>query len=93
MAIIDRHFPGGSGDPTYVLASEEHGEAIAEKLDGDDDVASVAFNAKDTPSGTLPYPAPPAGPLANAEPTVDNGQVLIQATLAYNTDSGEAQDA
>ncbi|GAA2116541.1 MMPL family transporter [Kocuria atrinae] len=93
LAIIDRHFPGGSGDPTYVLASEEHGEAIAEKLDGDDDVASVAFNAKDTPSGTLPYPAPPAGPLANAEPTVDNGQVLIQATLTYNTDSGEAQDA
>ena len=92
LAIIDRHFPGGAGDPAYVLASEDKAQDVAEQLADDDGVASVAFNAQDSPSGTLPYPAPQAGPLANAQPTVDGGQVLIQATLADNTDSGAAQE-
>ena len=92
LAIIDRHFPGGAGDPAYVLASEDKAQDVAEQLADDDGVASVAFNAQDSPSGTLPYPAPQAGPLASAQPTVDGGQVLIQATLADNTDSGAAQE-
>ncbi|WP_431812873.1 MMPL family transporter [Kocuria sp. cx-455] len=92
LAIIDRHFPGGAGDPAYVLASKDKAQDVAQQLADDDGVASVAFNAQDSPSGTLPYPAPPAGPLADAQPTVDDGQVLIQATLADNTDSAAAQE-
>ncbi|WP_270257332.1 MMPL family transporter [Kocuria marina] len=91
LAVIERHFPGGAGDPVYVLAPQEDAEAVAERLSQDDDVASVAFTAQDSPSGTLPYPTPQGGPLANAEPTVSNGDVLIQATLTYASDSEEAQ--
>ncbi|GHD86762.1 MMPL family transporter [Kocuria marina] len=91
LAVIERHFPGGAGDPVYVLAPQEDAQAVAERLSQDDDVASVAFTAQDSPSGTLPYPTPQGGPLANAEPTVSNGDVLIQATLTYASDSEEAQ--
>lgn len=91
LAVIERHFPGGAGDPVYVLAPQEDAQAVAERLSQDDDVASVAFTAQDSPNGTLPYPTPQGGPLANAEPTVSNGDVLIQATLTYASDSEEAQ--
>ncbi|MCT1615789.1 MMPL family transporter [Kocuria marina] len=91
LAVIERHFPGGAGDPVYVLAPQEDAQAVAERLSQDDDVASVAFTAQDSPSGTLPYPTPQGGPLANAEPTVSDGDVLIQATLTYASDSEEAQ--
>lgn len=91
LAVIERHFPGGAGDPVYVLAPQEDAQAVAERLSQDDDVASVAFTAQDSPSGTLPYPTPQGGPLANAEPAVSNGDVLIQATLTYASDSEEAQ--
>lgn len=91
LAVIERHFPGGAGDPVYVLAPQEDAQAVAERLSQDDDVASVAFTAQDSPNGTLPYPTPQGGPLANAGPTVSNGDVLIQATLTYASDSEEAQ--
>lgn len=92
LQLIEDHFPGGAGDPVYVLVSADHAQDAAGKLAGDDDVASVAFTAKDSPSGTVPYPAPPAGPLAGIQPTQDRGQELIQATLTHSTDSTEAQD-
>ena len=91
LAVIERHFPGGAGDPVYVLTPQEDAQAVAEQLSQDDDVASVAFTAQDSPNGTLPYPTPQGGPLANAGPTVSNGDVLIQATLTYASDSEEAQ--
>lgn len=93
LAAIERHFPGGAGDPVYVLADVEHAHDVARHLDGDPDVDSVAFTSTDSPSGTLPYPAPEAGPLARAEPTEDRGQVLIQATLTHSSDSVQAQDS
>lgn len=92
LQLIEDHFPGGTGDPVYVLASTDDARAVAAKLAGDDDVASVAFSAKDSPSGTVPYPAPPAGPLADVPATEDGGQELIQATLTHSTDSTEAQE-
>ena len=91
LAVIERHFPGGAGDPVYVLAPQADAQAVAERLSQDDDVASVAFTAQDSPSGTLPYPTPQGGPLANARPTVSNGDVMIQATLTHASDSEEAQ--
>ena len=91
LAIIDRHFPGGTGDPMYVLAPEGEAETVVKALDGDDGVSSVAFTAKDSPSGTLPYPTPQAGPFAGVEPTQSKGDVLIQATLTDASDSEAAQ--
>ena len=92
LDLIEEHFPGGAGDPAYVLVSADHARDVAEKLAGDDDVASLAFSARDSPSGTVPYPAPPAGPLAGVQPTQDRGQELIQVTLSESTDSTEAQE-
>ncbi|MBX7558506.1 hypothetical protein K1Y78_64185, partial [Streptomyces sp. tea 10] len=86
LAVIERHFPGGAGDPVYVLAPQEDAQAVAERLSQDDDVASVAFTAQDSPNGTLPYPTPQGGPLATAGPTVSYGDVLILATLSYASD-------
>ena len=92
LAAVERHFPGGSGDPVYVLTSREDAQEVAQALTEQDDVASLAFTAKDSPSGTLPYPAPQAGPFAGVEPTESSGDVLIQATLTHASDSEEAQD-
>ena len=92
-AVLEQHFPGGSGDPVYVIAPQSEADEVAQHLAGDDDVASVAFAANDSPSGTLPYPAPQGGPFAGVEPTVSQGDVLIQATLTSASDSEEAQAA
>lgn len=92
-AVLERHFPGGSGDPVYIIAARSEAEDVARHLAADDDVASVAFTARDSPSGTLPYPAPQAGPFAGVEPTVSRGDVLIQATLTSASDSEQAQAA
>ncbi|WP_341537797.1 MMPL family transporter [Kocuria tytonicola] len=92
LATIERHFPGGSGDPVYVLAPRQDAQEVARTLAEQDDVATVAFTAKDSPSGTLPYPAPQAGPFAGVEPTDSNGDVLLQATLTHASDSEEAQE-
>ncbi|MDO4919699.1 MMPL family transporter [Kocuria sp.] len=91
LEVIERHFPGGSGDPVYVLTPRDDAQDVARELAGDHDVASVAFTAKAAPGGTLPYPAPQAGPFAGVEPTVSNGDVLLQATLTHASDSEEAQ--
>ncbi|MGX5669626.1 MMPL family transporter [Kocuria rhizophila] len=92
-AVLEQHFPGGSGDPAYVIAPQSEAEEVAQHLAGDDDVASVAFAANGSPSGTLPYPAPQGGPFAGVEPTVSQGDVLVQATLTSASDSEEAQAA
>ena len=92
-AVLEQHFPGGSGDPVYVIAPQSEADEVAQHLAGDDDVASVAFAANESPSGTLPYPAPQGGPFAGVEPTVSQGDVLIQATLTSASDSEEAQAA
>ena len=92
LATIERHFPGGSGDPVYVLVPEDQAETSASTLAADDDVDTVAFTAKDSPIGTLPYPTPQAGPFAGVKPTQSHGDVLLQATLTHASDSEEAQD-
>ena len=45
----------------------------------------------DSPSGSIPIPAPPQGPLAQATPTVAEGDVMLQLTLKDTADSREAE--
>lgn len=89
--LLGEHFPAGSGTPTYVVADASDWESIADELADNDDVESVAVTSEDSPSGSVPYPAPEQGPLAEASPTVIDDTVLLQATLTEPADSLRAQ--
>lgn len=52
--IINEHFPGGSGTPAYIIASDKHIEELVAALDEDKGVASVALRANNSSSGTMP---------------------------------------
>lgn len=91
QALLSAHFPGGSGAPTQVLAPEAAMDEVADALSGIEGVESAAVVSEDAPSGTIPLPVDPASPFAAAQPTVVDGQVLLQATLIDPPDSDEAQ--
>lgn len=93
QAILSDHFPGGSGTPAYIVADEADLEAVAEAAADVDGVDAVAVSSEDSPVGTIPFPAPQGGPFAGAEPTVLDGQVLLQATFSDAPDSDAAQQA
>lgn len=52
--LIDKHFPGGSGSPVYVLAANKDYEKLVTVLDNDAGVAAVSLVANDSPSGEMP---------------------------------------
>ena len=89
--VLAAHFPGGSGQPVQVIVPEANlGEAAALAL-GDAGVSSASVVSADSPSGSIPIPAPTGGPLAQATPTVADGDVLLQLTLKDKADSLEAE--
>ncbi|WP_461103459.1 MMPL family transporter, partial [Tessaracoccus terricola] len=94
---LAEHFPGGSGDPANVLVAEADLQAVADVLLAADGVDSVAVLAADSPSGSAPVteegiqPLGPPGTPA-PEPTVNDGEVFLQATLSDPGDSIEAQE-
>ncbi|SDR84896.1 MMPL family transporter [Agrococcus carbonis] len=92
QALLSEHYPGGSGTPTQVLAPEGDLDEVAEALADVDGVDGVAVVSEDSPSGTIPLPVDPRSPFAAAEPTVVDGLVLVQATLADAPDSDAAQE-
>lgn len=93
--VLGEHFPAGSGTPAQILAPEADMLDIAQQAADVDGVDSVAVVAQDDPAGSLrlqggrlvgTIPGRPA-----AEPTVVDGKVLIQATLADAYDSPAAE--
>ncbi|MCG7428111.1 efflux RND transporter permease subunit [Helcobacillus massiliensis] len=101
QAVIDEHFAGGSGSPTYVLAPADRQEEVAQAIAETDGVDSVAIISQESPSGTLPIgddgtvqtPPPGAGPpgAVEAEPTVLEDRVMFSVTLDSAADSLEAE--
>ncbi|MDO5645956.1 MAG: efflux RND transporter permease subunit [Dermabacter sp.] len=95
LAVLSDHFPGGSGTPAYVLVPEDKLTEVTGELQDIGGIASLAITSSDAPSGTIPLGedgAPvAAGPFANATPTVSNGDVLLEATLADSADSMAAE--
>jgi RND superfamily putative drug exporter len=95
QAVLGEHFPGGSGSPVYVLADEAELQPAADMLLAHDGIDGVAVTSADSPSGTAPVTSDgvqafgPPGTLAPA-PTVSDGRVLLQATLADAADSEAA---
>lgn len=92
---LGKHFPGGSGSPVQVIVDEDEMDAAVAVLIAHDRVDSVAVAAQDSPSGTAPVTAdgvqplgPPGAPAP--EPTVVDGQVLLEGTLVDAADSNAA---
>ncbi|WP_422117485.1 MMPL family transporter [Brachybacterium sp. UNK5269] len=96
QVALGEHFPGGAGSPVQVIAEEGDLQQVADVLLADDGIDSVTVTAEDSPGGAAPVTAegiqaqgPPGTPAA--EPTVVEGQVLVQGTLVDAADSAAAE--
>src|SRR5690554_537891 len=94
---LGEHFLGGSGTPAYVVVAESELQRSAELLLAADGVESVAVTSADSPSGSAPVTedgitafGPPGTPAP--EPTVVDGDVMLQGTLTDAADSDAAAE-
>ncbi|RAV33373.1 MMPL family transporter [Corynebacterium heidelbergense] len=97
QAVVDEHFPGGSGAPSYITAPEYRAAEVARTVQQQPGVASVSVTATGSPSGSVPVgpdgsPQAGAGPFRGATPTVRGGKELLQVTLRDASDSKAAED-
>lgn len=95
QVALGEHLPGGSGSPVYVVVAEDELQDAADVLLADDGIDGVSVTAADSPSGSATVTAdgleavgPPGTPAP--EPTVVDGQVLLQGTLTDAADSDAA---
>ncbi|WP_157156669.1 MMPL family transporter [Diaminobutyricimonas sp. LJ205] len=96
QAALGEHFPGGSGSPAYVVVPDSDLDATADTLLDAEGVDAVSVVSGDSPSGSAPVTADgvqPLGPPGTPPPapTVVDGQVMLQATLADAADSADAE--
>ena len=52
--LLSKHFPGGSGTPAQIIASNDKLDELTSVLDDDASVSSVQVSADNSPSGTMP---------------------------------------
>ncbi|WP_193104478.1 MMPL family transporter [Brachybacterium sp. FME24] len=96
QAELGEHFPAGAGSPVQIIVGEEGLQDAADVLLAEDGIDSVAVTAADSPSGSASVTAEgigaqgPPGPPA-PEPTVVDGDVLVQGTLTAAPDSAAAE--
>ena len=95
QVALGEHFPGGSGSPAYVVVAEDRLQDAADVLLASDGVDGVSVTAADSPSGSAPVTAdgitaigPPGTPAP--DPTIVDGDILLQATLTDAADSDAA---
>lgn len=97
QALLGEHFPGGSGSPAVIVGDEDALTELADAALAVDGVDSVVALSDNSPTGTMPVgtdaPPPPFPTLVPLEPTVVDGQVMLQATLADAADSTGAEAA
>jgi RND superfamily putative drug exporter len=94
--VLADHFPGGSGSPALVVGPQSELQPMADLLLDHSGVSSVAVSAKDSPSGNAPVTKKgvrPLGPPGTPppDPTVVDGDVMLQATLTHPADSDAAE--
>lgn len=77
---LGRHFPGGSGNPTVVIADADRAEEVTRAAQDTEGVASAA-------------PVTAAGRPGSGAPLVIDGRVRIDATLAAPADSDAAKES
>ncbi|UZX04921.1 MMPL family transporter [Arthrobacter sp. CDRTa11] len=83
---LARHFDAGSGSPAVVVADEGKAAQVLETVKAGDGVGAAYLLA----AGSVPITGAPGSP---AVPDVREGKVLINATLDYAPDSGDAENA
>ncbi|MEX0160818.1 MULTISPECIES: MMPL family transporter [unclassified Microbacterium] len=95
QVALGEHFPGGSGSPVYVVVAEDRLQDAADVLLADEGIDGVSVTAADSPSGAATVTedglvafGPPGAPVP--EPTVVDGEVLLQGTLTDAADSDAA---
>jgi RND superfamily putative drug exporter len=95
QTALGEHFPGGSGSPVYVVVAEDSLQDAADMLLTSDGIDSVAVTAAGSPSGTASVTedgivafGPPGTPAP--DPTVVDGEVMLQGTLTDAADSDAA---
>ncbi|MFZ1382797.1 MAG: efflux RND transporter permease subunit [Scrofimicrobium sp.] len=96
QVALGKHFPAGSGSPLYVLTPEYRLLPTAATLLGNTDIDSVSVMSVDSVSGSLPVTTEGIGTVgppgtAVSDPTVVDGNVMLQATLMQPADSAEAE--
>lgn len=99
--VLGKHFPGGSGSPTYVLVPEGELQEAADILLANEGVDSVSVLSEDSPAGAIPVtteglvafgpPGTDQQEAAPLPPTVVDGDVALQATLTNPADSPAAE--
>ncbi|WP_043485008.1 MMPL family transporter [Arthrobacter sp. SPG23] len=82
---LARHFDAGSGSPAVIVADEAKAQEVLDKTKATDGVGDAYLLAE----GSVPITGAPGTP---AEPGVRDGKVLINATLNYAADSGDAEN-
>lgn len=93
--LLGKHFPGGSGSPANVVVEQDKLQDVADALLKNDGIDGVSVMAAESPSGTAPITndgIQPIGPpdTPAPEPTVVDGDVMLQATLTDAPDSDAA---
>ncbi|GGC79378.1 membrane protein [Tersicoccus solisilvae] len=93
---LAEHFPGGSGSPASVIVARGDLQKAADTLLANDGVDAVTVTSADSPSGSAPVTERGIGAVGRPgtpapEPTVADGDVLLQATLTDPADSAAAE--
>jgi RND superfamily putative drug exporter len=96
---LGEHFPGGSGSPAVIVAPEADLPGVASTVLATKGVTSLTVTSSNSPSGSAIVDgdgslSAPGGArtLIAVEPTVVDGDVLLQATLSDAADSDAAKD-
>ncbi|KJC64092.1 MMPL family transporter [Agreia bicolorata] len=99
QVALGEHFPGGSGSPALIVAPEADLGDVASTILSTDGVTSLTVTSANSPSGSANVDSDgvlsaPGGAqtLVAVEPTVVDGDVLLQATLSDAADSDAAKD-
>ncbi|WP_270241349.1 MMPL family transporter [Rothia kristinae] len=92
--IQAEHFPGGSGTPAQVIVAADAEQRAGQILRETDGVDSVSVVAADSPTGTVPLDQQQrsAPPCDGAQPSVADGDVMLEVTLSDAPDSAAAED-
>jgi RND superfamily putative drug exporter len=99
QVALGEHFPGGSGSPAVIVAPEADLADVASTALATDGVTLLTVTSANSPSGSADVDSDgslsaPGGAqtLIAVEPTVVDGDVLLQATLSDAADSDAAKD-
>jgi putative drug exporter of the RND superfamily len=92
QVALGTHFPGGSGSPAIIVGPEGALDRVVDAARGTPGVQSVSVVASGSPTGLLPVDDSKNSPIyAGASPRVENGRVMLQATLTSAPDSAKAE--